>query len=252
MFTPREREQLREQLVSAAKEDPRICAAAHTGSVATGRQDRWSDIDLALSVASNSNLEAVIADWTHSFYSNHKAVAHCDVFRGTTLYRVFLLENTLQVDISFWRASEFGAVGPNFSLIFGTANSPRPAPQARTQDLIGLAWLYALHVRSSIARGRIWQTEYMLNGMRENTLALACLRCGVLAQQGRGLDDLPAEIKNSVVACLVGSLEIAELKRAFRATMHALLREIHLVDAELASRLHNPLNDMLNSVTEEK
>ena len=50
-FTPDEREQLRAALVSAARSDDRIEAAAHTGSASVGRQDRWSDIDLALRVA---------------------------------------------------------------------------------------------------------------------------------------------------------------------------------------------------------
>lgn len=51
-----EREQLREGLVSAAYADTRITGAAITGSAAVGREDQWSDIDLAWWVAADADL----------------------------------------------------------------------------------------------------------------------------------------------------------------------------------------------------
>src|ERR671935_78366 len=119
-----------------------------------------------------------------------------------------------------------------------------PLPAAG--ELIGMAWLYALHVRSSIARGRLWQAEYMLSGMRDHVLALACVRHGVPAHQGRGLDDLPPDVTRPLAESLVRSLDAAEIKRAFAATTDALLREIELVDADLARRLAGPLWALLD------
>ncbi|MFC0540430.1 hypothetical protein [Kutzneria chonburiensis] len=45
----------------------------------------------------------------------------------------------------------------------------------------------ALHVRSSIERGRSWQAEHMLGGLRNAVLSLICPRHGVPAVQGRSL-----------------------------------------------------------------
>src|SRR5947207_15079254 len=145
MFTREEREQIRAALVSAAQEEPKFTGAVHFGSAAADRLDNWSDVDLALCISAEGELEEVIAAWTSRLYRDHRAVAHCDVKRGDTLYRVFLLHNTLQVDISFWPAGEFRAVGPKFKLIFGVANEPHPSPAGNPSELIGLAWLYALH-----------------------------------------------------------------------------------------------------------
>ncbi len=111
-----------------------------------------------------------------------------------------------------------------------------------------MAWLYALHARSSILRGRIWQAEFMLSGMRDQVLALGCLRMGLPVIQARGVDDLPSEVTSSAVECLVGSLSISELKRAFRATMNALLREIQSVDVESCKCLSDPLNTLIESL----
>lgn len=245
VFTPDERERLRDALVSAARDDERIVGAAHTGSAALGRVDRWSDIDLALSVAPGADVDRLVSDWTDRMYGEHGAVAHYDLRQGATLYRVFLLESTLQVDVAFWPAGEFGAVGPSFRLVFGSVVEHRAVPPPAARDLIGMAWLYALHVRSSIARGRVWQAEYMLSGMRDHVLALACVRYGVPAHQGRGMDQLPAEVTSPLAEALVRSLDAVELTRAFGRTTEALLREVERVDGELAKRLRGPLRELV-------
>jgi predicted nucleotidyltransferase len=249
VFTSQQREQICAKLIAAAKADSRIAGAAHFGSRAIGLQDRWSDIDLGLCLANDVGLDQVLIDWTARLYRDHAAVANYDVRRGDILYRVFLLDNTLQVDLSFWPASEFRAVGPKFSLIFGAAGEPVSAPVPDPKDLIGMAWLYALHVRSSIVRSRLLQAEHMLSGMRDNVLALMCTRQGMTALQGRGLDDLPQEQKARAAESLAHSLEPVELARAFRVTMGALLEELQCADPDLAAKLKGPLNRIINSLS---
>ncbi len=241
IFTPEERELLRGELVSAAQKDPNLCGAAHTGSGASSLLDRWSDIDLALCLRPTASYDDVIDEWTSRLYERHDAVAHVDVMRGATLFRVFLLKNTLQVDVAFWRAEDFAPMGPNFRLIFGEARPTRPAMQANPSEVIGLAWLYALHVRSSLARARVLQTEYMLSGMRNNVFELTCLRHGVIAKQGRGLDDLPPSERTIAASCIPQSLEPCELTRAFRNTMELLVTEIRHVRGKLGNSLSEVL-----------
>ena len=243
MFTTDEREQIRAKLVLAAQQDSRIVGAAHLGSAALGREDAWSDIDLALCLAGNET-EGVVADWTSRLYDNHNAVTHYDVWHGGTLYRVFLLRNSLQIDISFWRAEEFGAIGPKFKLIFGVANAPRPVPSPSPSDLVGMGWLYALHVRAAVARGHLLQAENMLSGMRNQMLSLLCLRYGVSALQGRGLDYLPEEVKQSVAGCFPCSLRADDLMRAFRTTTAAFIQEIHEIDNQLGDHLQSTLSEL--------
>jgi hypothetical protein len=247
VFRPDERERLRADLTSAARADPRITGAAVTGSAAIGRVDRWSDIDLALCLDAAADRDTVVGDWTDRMYHDHGAVHHLDVWRGDTLFRVFLLGSTLQVDLAFWAATEFGAIAPTFRLVFGTANERPHTPPPDAGTLAGTAWLYALHARSSIARGRRWQAEYMVSAMRDQVLALACLRHDVSAVQGRGMDDLPASLTAALADALVRSLEIDELRRAFRVSTEALLRETERVDSELADRLAAPLREIASA-----
>jgi hypothetical protein len=248
IFTPDQRELLRSELVAAARSDltlaPSLLGAAHTGSAASSKLDRWSDIDLALCLKPDAAYERVVAEWTELLYRQYGAIAHVDVMRGPTLFRVFLLENTLQVDVAFWRAEDFAPIGPNFRLIFGQAGQAKPTPPPDPRSLAGMAWLYALHVRSSLARGRLLQAESMLSGMRNHVGELQCLRCGVTPQQGRGLDDLPALERDAAAECVPHSLEPLELKRAFQATMRPLLKELRSVEGEAAIRLAGTLNEI--------
>lgn len=245
IFNPERREILRSELVAAARNDPDLCGAAHTGSAASLGVDRWSDIDLALCLKPGACQAEVVAAWTERLYRTEGAVAHVDVMRGSTLFRVFLLEDTLQVDVAFWSAEDFAPIGPSFQLIFGQSGPPKTAPLPDPRSLIGMAWLYALHVRSSLARGRVLQAEYMLSGMRDQVSQLACLRCGVTPHQGRGLDDLPPPERDRAAQCMPRRLEPLELQRAFQTAMQVLLEEIGHVDGETASRLSGPLQALV-------
>lgn len=255
MFTPEERTRLRDALVARARADERITGAALTGSASRDAEDRWSDIDLALGVAAGADLGPVMADWTAVLYREHGALDHLDVVSGAVVYRVFLLASTLQVDIAFAPEGEFGPRAPTFRLLFGrvgdqlaaAAGTTEAEAAGRTAELTGMAWLYALHARSSLARGRLWQAEYMISGVRDHALALACVRYGVPAVQGRGMDQLPAEVTAGFAAALVRSVDGAELERAFRAVTESLIAEIGLADAALAVRLTRVLRELAGS-----
>ena len=235
MFTVGERDDLRAALIDRARADPSVIGLALTGSASVGREDRWSDIDLALSTPSDP--QALAARWTERMYDDHGATDHLDVYRGDVLYRVFLLRSTLQVDLSFWPSAEFGATAPTFRLVFGEAverpHTPRPVPA----ELVGTAWLYALHARSSLGRARMWSAQFALTGMRDAVLALACLRHGTVPVQARGIDDLPADLLHALAGTVPHGLDAGELRRAFRATADALLVEVGHADPARADRL---------------
>jgi hypothetical protein len=84
----------------------------------------------------------------------------------------------------------------------------------------------------------------MVSGMRDQVLALACVRHGLPPREGRGIDALPLDVTVPLQDTLVRSLDALELQRAFRAVTDALVREIHTVDRELAVRLGRALYDL--------
>jgi hypothetical protein len=244
VFTAKDREALRTALLDAARPDPRITGAAVTGSGSVGTEDRWSDIDLGFGVREVAEIESTLADFSERMYRDHQALHHLDVPSGAWIYRVFLLPSTLQVDLAFAPASDFGPRARTFHLVFGTAIEELPVAPARAEELVGYAWLYALHARSSIARGKLWQAAYMISAMRDHVLMLACVRHSLPAREGRGMDRLPADVTTPLQDALVRTLDTAELLRAFRVTTNGLVREMRNVDPELTMRLERTLHEL--------
>lgn len=239
--------------VSVVATNPARILAVRLGScsAALNREDEWSDIYLALRLIADIDSITVCEPWTAYLYQAQHAIHHLDVRSGPTLFRVFLLADTLQVDLSFWPSERFAADGDAFELIFGAANPPTVTLPPAADGLVGTAWLYALHVRSAIARGRSWQADHMLNGLREQVIALACRRHGLPAYQGRGVDRLPPDLLAELAPTRVHSLDPAELARGFAALTRLLVLEVEQADPARRAHLEPTLMDLVASLDEE-
>ena len=241
MYTPEQREEIREGLLARARGDDRVTGAALTGSAALGNEDRWSDVDVFLGVAESADLDEVIADWTTALYEEGQAVHHWDVRAGAALYRVFLLESGLQVDIAFTPELDFGARSPSFELAFGEPVEVPPTEPPAFADVAGLGWLGVLHANKAIERDKPWEAAYWIGNVRDQTLVLACLRLGENPHYSRGVDRLPTDATAPLEETFVRGFEPHELRRALRAARSCLLEEIGRTDAALADSLNNAL-----------
>ena len=119
MFTVEQRDALRDRLLRLAAEDERVVAAAAVGSLAVDGGDRFSDLDLTFSIAAHVPVADVLHDWTRTLSDVLDAVHLADLARGPTTYRVFLLPDALQCDLSLTPAAQFRPAGPRFRLLFG-------------------------------------------------------------------------------------------------------------------------------------
>ena len=237
MFNAEYRDQVRHLVLELARADPRVTAGALTGSMALGGGDGWSDIDVAFGIASGITPEAVLDDWMRVLDRELGIVDHFDLRSGSSVYRVFLLPSGLEVDVAVTPAEEFGARGPHFRALFGTTQKLQADQQPNASYLIGLSWHHVLHARSSIERDKPWQAEYWISGIRDHTLALACLRLGENAIYGRGVDRLPAAVTGPLADALVRSLDEPELRRALAVVTRRLIGELEEWDLTLCDRL---------------
>jgi hypothetical protein len=195
-------------VLDRARSDPRISAAAIIGSAVTGAVDRWSDVDLTFGVV--EPVETVLADWGAWVEQELGALHHWDLPSGSTTYRVFLLPDCLQVDLSFTPAAEFGARGPVADgLRRDGRTASHPAAGHPHADRDGLAErLDRTHrdrARPALAGGVLRQQR-----PRPGTRP----RVRVLRREpsyARGIDRLPREVTEPFEDALVGSFEPDEL-----------------------------------------
>jgi hypothetical protein len=236
VFTVQQRDALRERVLRLAQEDDRVVAGAAVGSLAVDHGDRFSDLDLTFGIADHVPVNEVLDAWTTTLVDDLGAVPLADLARGPTTYRVLLLPDALQLDLSMTPAAKFRPAGPRFRLLFGetaAGQSEVPTPPGElflptppvARDLFGWGVIYALHARACIERRRVWQAEHYVGAVRDHALSLACLRQGLPAVQARGYDDLPAATLARFEETHVGAVEPGALRAALAAAVSALMRE---------------------------
>jgi hypothetical protein len=224
VFTIEQRDALRERVLRLAEDDDRVVAGAVVGSLALDEGDRFSDLDLTFGIADHVPVAAVLSDWTSTLIDELAAVSLVDLERGRTVYRVLLLPEALQFDLSMTPAAQFRPAGSRFRLVFGETAADESAGRqpvgqlsistpAVAGDIFGWGVIYALHARACIERGRVWQAEHYVGAVRNHALSLACLRQGLPAVQARGHDDRPAEILARFAQAHVGTLAPESLRQ---------------------------------------
>jgi hypothetical protein len=237
VFSVTRRDQLRRHLIERAEDDDRIVAAAVTGSRAEGREDRWSDIDLYFGVRDGVPLDAVVEDWSAHLHAHLGAVHHFRLSSGPAVYRAFILDDGLQVDLGFVPAAAFGPVGEGaFDVVFGSAGPRRPMPPDEDY-LVGMVWHHVLHARAAVERGALWRAEYWLTSLRDVVVTLASIRHGLPHSHARGADALPGEITAAMERTLVRELTPPELSRALKAATELALQELSFVAPDVADPL---------------
>jgi hypothetical protein len=252
MFSVEERNQVRDRVLAMAAADARVVAGAVVGSLALQEGtagDRWSDLDLTFAVTDSVPIADVLTDWTRILVDECDAIMLFDLPAGASIYRVFLLPGSLQFDLSFAPAAAFGATGPKFRLLFGEAVDKPYTPGPSAEELFGYAVHHALRARFCIARGRVWQAEYWLSGVRDYALHLACLRYDLPAREGRGFDALPADVLSGFSPALARSLDPDELLRALGVAINGLLGEAARMEQlrEVAARVEPRLRELTHA-----
>jgi hypothetical protein len=234
VFTVEQRDALRTWVLGLAEEDERAVAGALVGSLAVDGADRFSDVDLTFGIADDLPVADVLEDWSRRLVDERDAVHLADLERALTTYRVFLLPDALQLDLSMTPAAQFRPAGPRFRLLFGeiAPGEPEAFPPtlfiptpAVTHDIFGWGVIYALHARACIERGRVWQAEHYVGAVRDHALSLACVREGLSPVLARAYDDLSAETRARSDAAHVGAVDAETLRAALAASGDALLHE---------------------------
>jgi hypothetical protein len=250
VFSVEQRDVLVERVLAIGQQDERVVAGAVVGSLAVDAGDRYSDVDLTFAVDDHVAVVDVLEDWTRTLVEQLDAVRLVDLESGPTTYRVFLLPDALQLDLSMTPAARFLPGGARFRLVFGETARGDPEPGTGglfidtpgvAEDIFGWGVIYSLHARACIERGRLWQAEHYVGAVRDHALSLACLREGVNAVQARGYDDLSAETLAPFAGAHVGAIEPEALRAALAASVTPLVlegRKVRLPNVEvIADRL---------------
>jgi len=104
-----------------ATAEPAGGGGAVVGSLALEEGDRWSDLDLTFAVADGVACSRGSGGLDTQTCGSSPRFMLFDLPSGASIYRYSCWPGSLQFDLSFTPASKFGATGPKFKLLFGSA-----------------------------------------------------------------------------------------------------------------------------------
>jgi len=243
MFTVEHRAAVLTWLLEMARTDARFTGGALIGSLAHDAEDAWSDIDVTFGVKDGIAPETVLEEWTAALNRAFGVLDLFDLPVQSSIYRVVLLSDGLEIDVSMTPEQDFSIRGPHAQVLFGTARHLTLPPPPKRKYLIGWCWHHVLHAHSCIERGKPWQAEYWISALRDHTLELACLRLGESTAHARGFDRLPAAVTEPFAGAFIRSLDAGELRRALAVATVCLIDEIAVVDPSHAERLRPVLEE---------
>jgi hypothetical protein len=156
VFTVEQRDALRDRLLRLVEVDHRIVAGAAVGSLAVDSGDRFSDLDLTFGIADPVRVDEVLDDWTRTLTNELDAVHLIDLVQRETTYRVFLLPDSLQFDLSMTPAAKFRPAGRVSSSCSARprlrSRLPRPSrARRRTTCSAGASSMRSTRVPASLA-----------------------------------------------------------------------------------------------------
>lgn len=199
MFGEGERQTALARALELLGADRRIEAVVLTGSLGRETMDRWSDLDIGAVVCAEESVERVAADWVALVYREWPVVHHYETRFGDSLVRGFLLDDGLVLDFGFDPVGSFSVWAPVTVVLdrTGVVTQVAAEPEAGTptpdwHGESGFAWHDVVHACSAAARGKLWQSLYFLQRVRNRTLALACERHGLDSDEFKYIDALPA------------------------------------------------------------
>src|SRR5680860_526387 len=153
MFSVDDRRALRQQVIDRASDDDHVTACVLFGSAARGEEDTWSDIDIALQLGRGVALEEVTNLWKAWLGDVANVADTLAIHASGALYRVFLLSNSRQLDLSFWPHDHLRSTGMPVQPIFGTIGGSRARGRGGVR---GGSWPWSVCVPrlGGVRRGR--------------------------------------------------------------------------------------------------
>ncbi len=240
------RDLIRDFVLRQAKEDPRIVAAAVIGSIASGSDDRWSDLDFTFGVTEDAAVADVMEDWSTKLIGGFGGITFStfgveSLFTGCS-YSQTGRRSTCRSPLA--PRGSWGDRSSHSSARTRSGSSPRHRPTTRSR-------------RGCCTRGtRWWRSSAAKSGTRstasarcDRALTIACQRRDLPTGHGKGFDRLSHGACRDADSALVRSLDSAELRRALAAAAGVLLRQGEEVTDGLAE-VKRQLNDLSANIAE--
>ena len=259
LFSPHERQEMLNRLLSALEDDPRIAGVLVVGSGAVDFDDCYSDIDLSVAATNEQDVLPVYQEWRGRIEKLLPVIHCCEVTYGPNSYLyAFLLDGYLELDVGFECLANLVARRERWRIaldrsgkiedIMRSSREKKSEVDAKAGYLYRIdgIWHYIIHVTVALKRGQPWMALHYLKIIRNRAVELAGLRQRLETKNFRHVDRMPKgfliELQKSLVSRLDHTAIMNTLRIAITCFFHQAraldqMLELNVTD-HLESRMH--------------
>jgi len=264
--TAEEQERLLERIASLIKEDVRVRGLWAVGSLATGKADRYSDLDLYVLVE-REDYERVFSERISFAEKIGKVLSTFEVeWPNCQLYGV-ILENCVEVDLCYCKPEQVEVFGP-YRIVFDRKGDMKEFllnhsvkfetdVKKRVVEQLDFAAYNLLHAINMLGRGEYWSSIRQLEMLRKRIVSLIGLRTRTdVDEEYRRLESLVSEEENYALQKTLCSYDSGSLKEAIQAATNLFEQKAQELCEEqglpFPAERYERLLEYLNEVCAEK
>jgi predicted nucleotidyltransferase len=210
LFTPSDREAIKNDLVSSLTANPDINAVILVGSAVKGYTDELSDIDIMFVVSSEAGIISVMAAISEEIKTRYNIL--CFASLNERRLQVYLLDNYLELNLSYRTLETLEAKSASWQVLydktdlvdaimratfekFDEANriSAKNNYQSKLAEYSEQIWHYLFHAIAAINRGRFWKAVKELEYVRNIIIELKGLRYSLSMHRNSEVDKIPQD-----------------------------------------------------------
>lgn len=261
-YSPATREAILNRLLTALQSDKRITGLLIIGSGAEGFEDAHSDIDLCAVTTSVDDVRTAFQEWGVKIRQLLPVFHSHEIPRASNVYLwTFLLENFLEIDLSFLCLDDLKATRNRWKTVFDHSgrieNIMQSSWESRLKPNLEEVYRYRLdsiwhpikYAAIAIQRKQPWRAIYELEQIRNRTIELRGLRKELETKRFRQVDRMSEDFLVGLEQTLVLSLKDVDVMNALKAATACFFREARhfdeVLDLKLAERFEEKMKAYL-------
>ena len=217
-YSPATRAAILDRLLTALQSDTRVTGLLVVGSGAEGFEDAHSDIDLCAVTTSVDDVRTAFQECGLKIHELLPVFHSHEVPRTPNVYLwSFLLENFLEIDLSFLCLDDLKATRDRWKTVFDRSgriegimqssweNRPKPNLEEIYRYRLDSIWHYIKYAVVAIHRKQPWRAIYEIEQIRNQAIELRGLRVELETKRFRHVDQMSEDF----LACLEDTLVLS-------------------------------------------
>ena len=260
LFSPHERQDILNRLLSALESDSRVAGVLVVGSGAVDFDDCYSDIDLSVVATNEKDVLSIYQEWRGRIEKLLPVIHCCEVTYGPNSYLyAFLLDGYLELDVGFGCLANLVARRERWRIAFDRSgkiedimrSSWKKKSEVDTKAgylyRIDGIWHYIIHVPIALKRSHPWMALHYLEIIRNRSVELAGLRHRLETKNFRHVDRMPKGFLIELQESLVSSLDHTAIMNALMIATACFFHQAQALDRMLGLNVADHLESKMHT-----